>query len=162
MKIELNAYNKIKKRAFITLEIIAIAMFTLAVTSMITSMIINNYRKSEVYHIDEDVRSIPLEYEEAIISAEVFINDNKEIKDIIKSKIINDSIGDAVPTFYYTYKYDKNALISILMKENFIRLEETKLKTIKKVNLKAKVIMEDNEEKIILVPQYYKTDFMNM
>ncbi|MGL5378510.1 hypothetical protein [Clostridium sp.] len=158
----MNVCKKIKKDGFITLEVIAITIMTLSVTGMITAMTINNFRKAEFYQVDDDVRSISLEYEDAIVSAEEFINSSVEIIDNVKRKISNNLLGDEFQSFYYIYKYDKNTMISIIIRDSYIRLEHNRLKSIKKIHLEAKLITENNEEKIILVPKYYKTDFVNI
>lgn len=135
-----------KKSAYVLLESIVILMIVSCICIAINKIAINNYLKSNVLDTRDDIKTLTLTEEVALLESIKYFNNNSD-KNKYELKKPNDYI---LSPEIYKITIDRNR--SVLIKER------SNSKGYTEIEMKSIVI--DNKNVINIAPKFFKTDYI--
>lgn len=144
----MNKIGKInnKKSGYVLVESIVILMVVSCICVAINKIAINNYLKSKVLYTREDIKTLTLTEEVALLESIKYFNDNSDKNKYVIKKPDKYIISPEI--YRVTIDKDKNILIK----------EKSNSKAYTEIDMKSVVV--GNKIVINIVPKFCKTDYI--
>ncbi|AYE35630.1 hypothetical protein [Clostridium septicum] len=150
---------KAKKKGFVIIESLGVLLIVLFFSLILNKIIINNIKKSNVYYIAEDIKTLTLNEEKLLMEAIIFVNKEDEVKIKIKEKILNENNNIQGEDFKFIIKYSQNKNLSLVLTRDKTYIEEVKSSNKRRIGIETKLKESNEIEFIMLTPKYYETKF---
>lgn len=150
---------KAKKKGFVIIESLGVLLIVLFFSLILNKIIINNIKKSNVYYIAEDIKTLTLNEEKLLMEAIIFVNKEDEVKIKIKEKILNENNNIQGEDFKFIIKYSQNKNLSLVLTRDKTYIEEVKSSNKRRIGIETKLKESNEIEFIMLTPEYYETKF---
>ena len=150
---------KSKKKGFVIIESLGVLLIVLFFSLILNKIIINNIKKSNVYYMAEDIKTLTLNEEKLLMEAIIFVNKEDEVKIKIKEKILNENNNIQGEDFKFIIKYSQNKNLSLVLTRDKTYIEEVKSSNKRRIGIETKLKESNEIEFIMLTPKYYETKF---